>query len=175
MQDILLENGYTISLLGQSDYSAVTALNQRCADHYLLHNGRVPREDDTSEIFLELPPGKDYPDKFVLGVFSAEKTLVGIIDLICNYKSEEEWTLGLMLLDPAQRGKGLGRTVHTAIIAWAKARGATSFRLGVIEDNLKGQKFWSSLGYKKISEKNMRFDDETKRVNVMSLQFPLSD
>ena len=79
--------------------------------------------------------------------------------------------LGLILINPEERGNGLGKIIHKALREWAIGLGATSFRIGVIEDNYNGIKFWSSLGYTKIKEVNMNFKINTHIVNVMRLQF----
>lgn len=61
--------------------------------------------------------------------------------------------LGLMLIEPEERGKGLGNIVHEALVDWAKDLGAKSFRIGVIEENFKGMNFWSDLGYTTMNTK----------------------
>jgi GNAT superfamily N-acetyltransferase len=49
--------------------------------------------------------------------------------------------IGLLLIDPAERGKGLGKRVHELLTEWAIKLGAKSFRIGVIENNHIGIKF----------------------------------
>ena len=45
-----------------------------------------------------------------------------------------------------------------------------SFRIGVIEDNHKGRRFWSSLGYIKIKEVTVAKPEKVHTVNVMAFQ-----
>lgn len=122
-------------------------------------------------IFTVLPPNKSYGDKFVLGVFTFDNKLVGIVDIVRDFPAAYEWMLGLMIIDPDERCKGIGKIVHKALSQWAINLGAKSFRIGVIQENYKGIKFWSSLGYKKIKEVDMEFIAKTHIVNVMRLQF----
>ena len=171
MRDIVLKNGYSVRRLGKDAYTALLDLCVSCSDYYLLHCGVSPAKREVDEIFLDLPPDKGYEDKFVLGVFDAEDMLVGILDVIRDYVIKGEWTIGLMLLDPKQRGKGLGTIVHEALVVWAVELGAKSFRLGAIEENPKGLAFWSSLGYEKIKEVEMTLTEKTHIVNVMTLHF----
>jgi GNAT superfamily N-acetyltransferase len=76
-----------------------------------------------------------------------------------------------MLIEPEERGNGLGEVVHEALIGWTINLGAKSFRVGVIEYNNKGINFCSTLGYKKIKRFNMTLKKKTHIVNVMDLQF----
>ena len=136
-------------------------------DYYILHEGVLPSKKEALEIFSALPPGKNYEDKFVLGIFKDRNKLIGIIDIVKNFPVDGEWMLGLLFIDPEERGNGLGKLVHEALVQWAVTLGAKSFRIGVIEDNYKGKKFWSNLGYIKIKEVT-----NTKKhiVNVMNFR-----
>ena len=78
--------------------------------------------------------------------------------------------LGLFLIEPEERDNGLGKLIHEALAQWAISLGAKSFRIGVIEENYKGKKFWSNLGYIKINEEIMAFTKKTHIVNVMTYQ-----
>ncbi|WP_027626366.1 GNAT family N-acetyltransferase [Clostridium lundense] len=169
MQNINLPKGYKIDHLSLQNNNMVKKLCRNCSDYYLLHGGVLPSEKDIEEIFTALPPNKNYEDKFVLGIYNFDE-LVGVVDIIKNFPTDGEWMLGLMLIDPTKRGNGLGKIVHASLVAWAINECAKSFRIGVIDDNYKGIKFWSSLGYAKIKEVNMDFSTKTHIVNVMRLQ-----
>jgi len=172
MCEFVLENGYRVSRLGDDDRPAVSDLCKRCSDYYLLHCEVLPAEREVKEIFEDLPPNKGYEDKFVLGVYGTESDLVGVLDVIRDYVVKGEWTLGLMILDPKERGQGLGKRIHNSFIFWAKGLGAESFRLGVIEENKNGHAFWNAMGYEKIKEVSMTFIEKTHIVNVMTLRLP---
>ncbi|KEI01249.1 GNAT family N-acetyltransferase [Clostridium botulinum] len=169
MQNINLSNKYNIRKLFKDNEYIVEKLCEKCSDYYILHDGIIPSKQKVKEIFIALPPNKNYKDKFVLGVYKFDE-LVGIVDIVKNFPTMGEWMLGLIVIDPEERGNGLGKRVHKELVAWAKALGAKSFRVGVIEENYKGIKFWSSLGYKKIKEINMDFIAKTHVVNVMRLK-----
>ncbi|WMJ81629.1 GNAT family N-acetyltransferase [Clostridium sp. MB40-C1] len=170
MQNINLINGYKIKHLSRENNNIVEKLCEKCSDYYILHDGILPSKEEIEEIFIALPPNKNYEDKFVLGIYKFDD-LIGIVDVIKDFPTVGEWMLGLMLIEPEARGNGLGKIVHQALIMWAKDLGAKSFRIGVIEDNYKGINFWSALGYTKIKETNMDFVAKTHTVNVMRLQF----
>ncbi|AWK52980.1 N-acetyltransferase [Clostridium beijerinckii] len=170
MENINLMNGYKIKILYKNNHKIVEELCEKCSDYYVLHDGILPSKEDIVEIFTTIPPNKNYKDKFVLGIYKIDDELVGIIDIVKDYPIDGEWMLGLMLIEPQERGTGLGKIVHEALVEWAINLGAKSFRIGVIEDNQKGANFWSALGYKKIKEVTMDFAEKKHRVNVMTLQ-----
>ena len=58
--------------------------------------------------------------------------------------------------------------MESSLAHWAITLGAKSFGLGVIEDNYKGKKFWSGIGYKKINEETMDFSKITYILNIMT-------
>lgn len=133
----------------------------------------MPSKEKVKEIFTALPPGKSYEDKFVLGIFKGSGKLIGVIDVVKNFTFDGEWIIGLLIIDPKERENGLGKSVHEALIAWAVKLGAKSFRVAAIEDNHRGIKFWSGLGYTKIKEVNMDFVAKIHTVNVMTV--PISE
>lgn len=169
MQVIDLMNGYKIKHLSQDNSNSVERLCKKCLDYYILCDGVLPSKEDIDKIFTDLPPNKNFKDKFILGVYKSDK-LVGIIDIIKDFPTIGEWMLGLMLIEPEERGNGLGKIIHESLIEWAKGLGANSFRIGVIEDNYKAFNFWFTLGYTRIKEVNMDFTSKSHVVNVMRLQ-----
>lgn len=173
MQTINLNliNGYRVKSLCADDCKTVEKLCEKCSDYYILHEGVLPSIEDVNEVFMALPHNKSYEDKFVLGVFKFDNKLVGIVDIVRDFPTAGEWMLGLMLIDPDERGNGIGKIVHKALSEWAINLGAKSFRIGVIQENHKGIKFWSGLGYRKIKDVDMEFTAKTHTVNVMRLQF----
>lgn len=171
MESINLINGYKINLLCVDNRKIVEELCEKCSDYYILHDGILPSKEEIGEIFNALPTNKNYEDKFVLGIYKFDNELVGIIDIVRDFPTVGEWMLGLMLIEPQERGNGLGKIVHEALVGWAINLGAKSFRIGVIEENNNGINFWSALGYTKIKQVTMGFIEKIHIVNVMTLQF----
>ncbi|MCY6485551.1 GNAT family N-acetyltransferase [Clostridium aestuarii] len=170
MQKINLINKYKIKSVSIENHKSIEKLCKECSDYYILHNGKIPSKEDTDEICTALPPNKSYEDKFVLGIYKFDNELVGIVDIVKDFPTIGEWMLGLMLIKPEERGNRLGKIVHEALVGWAIDLGATSFRIGAIEDNYKGINFWTTLGYTKVKEVNMDFTEKSHIVNVMTLK-----
>lgn len=170
MVNLSLKNDYKIESLTSDLLKIVEVLNEKCSDYYILHEGVLPSKKEALEIFGALPPGKNYQDKFVLGIFNDRDELKGIIDIVKNFPVNGEWMLGLLLIEPEERGNGLGKLVHEALVQWGITLGAKSFQIVVIEDNYNGRKFWSDLGYIKIKEATVDRTKKTHIVNIMTLQ-----
>jgi RimJ/RimL family protein N-acetyltransferase len=169
MQGIDLVCGYKIKHLSKDYNNTVVRLCEKCSDYFILCDGEFPSKEKIDKIFTDIPPNKKFDDKYILGVYNSDE-LVGIVDIIKDFPTIGEWVLGLMLLAPEERGNGLGKTIHEALVVWAKQQGAKTFRIGVIEDNYKAFNFWSNLGYTKIREINMDFSSKAHIVNIMRLQ-----
>lgn len=169
MKDINLTCGYKLKRLLKGNNNIVAKLCEKCSDYYILSGGVYPSEEEINNIFIDLPPNKNLEDKFLLGVYKSDE-LVGMVDIIKDFPTIGEWTLGLMLIEPGERDSGLGKIIHKALIKWAKNLGAKTFRIGVIENNQKAFKFWSNLGYTKIKEVKMDFKSKTHVVSIMRLQ-----
>ncbi len=60
--------------------------------------------------------------------------------------------MGLLLLDPAVRGRGLGRRLMAAFERWAAGRGARRVMLSVVHENASALRFWAAIGYRKERE-----------------------
>src|SRR3546814_1146121 len=54
--------------------------------------------------------------------------------ILRDYPRDGTWYLGFMIVDAAQRGRGVGRSIYSTVESWAAARGATEIRLAVLEE-----------------------------------------
>lgn len=61
--------------------------------------------------------------------------------------------IGLLEVHRQEQRHGYGREVTTALLEWARTRGATALRLGVDEGNSSGLAFWQSLGFRAVEER----------------------
>lgn len=161
-------NKYYVKRLTLGDENILQQLCTRCSDYYEVVEGRNPTQNAGHEILTMLPPNKDYKDKFVLGVFNQNSDLVGVIDVVKDYPDKGEWMIGLLMIDPMERCKGLGRSIHNGLIKWASKSKADKLRIGAAEDNYKSICFWSKLGYEEIKKVNIKLGDKDNVVVVMN-------
>jgi GNAT superfamily N-acetyltransferase len=134
----------------------VQALLERGADYSELVMGLPPGPAEAQSLYIDLPPGKGYEDKCLLGIYAAEQRLVGVFDAIRHYPESGEWFIGLLLLEPEQRGQGLGARIYRVFAQWAGTQGAQGIRLAVLEQNVKGERFWLRLGFEELEREPPR-------------------
>lgn len=163
-----ISENYNLQILSINDLNSIKKLCESCSDYYIMSGGVLPTEEEINEIFTDLPPNKKQQDKHLFGVFKSN-ILVGIVDVVRDFPINDEWIIGLLLLKPNERGKGLGEKIHEVLIQWAKPLGAKSFRVGVIIENINAIRFWDRLGYIEIEKKSMNIKQKNHVVIVKRL------
>jgi GNAT superfamily N-acetyltransferase len=123
------------------DLDAVAALYAKAADYWLLADHRSPDRAKTAAFFTDGPPGCDPATSHRLGLFR-DDTLAGVAELSFGFPLANDAYLGLMLLDPAARGAGLGPILLRDIEARARAAAAPRLYLAVLQANPRGHAFW---------------------------------
>jgi GNAT superfamily N-acetyltransferase len=107
-------------------------------------------------------------DKFVIGFSTIDQSLFGVLDAIRDYPTPKDWWMGLLLLDPAQRNKGLGRRIYQSFEYWVRRQDARHIFLGVVEANQKAFQFWQTMGFELVErEPGRQFGDPGHVVLVL--------
>jgi GNAT superfamily N-acetyltransferase len=163
---------YSIRVLRSQDEEIVQLLCERCLDYFEIVEGRPPEKDAGHEILNDLPEGKDFKDKHVFGCFNESDKLIAVVDIIEDYPVKGEWIIGLLMIDPEERGKGLGKALHEYIRDYVLVNGADKLRIGVVEGNEKAYRFWSALGYYEVKRITMKNGNKDNIVVVMNLLVP---
>ena len=162
---------YLFKQLSPFNKRQVYDLYCQCDDYFYLAEGKPADGSNVKELFEELPPGKQIHDKEIYGLFH-QGEMLGVVDLVKDFPEKDEWIIGLLLLDPSVRNKGLGSAMHKVILEDALERGAKKLRVGVLEQNNQGFNYWEKLGYNEISRKEKRrFGDKESVVIVMNYLF----
>jgi GNAT superfamily N-acetyltransferase len=129
------------------DLDLVDAFTQEAADYWHLADRRAPDRQKAQDFFTDCPPGCDPAASQRLGMFT-EGGLVGIAELSFGWPSAVDPYLGLQLLAPRARGRGLGRVLLGEVEARARATGAKALYLAVLEENPKRWTFWRREGFR---------------------------
>jgi RimJ/RimL family protein N-acetyltransferase len=127
-------------------------LNEQCIEAFMFQNGAPPTEADALETFEKFPSGFRAEDKMPIGFFNEHDRLVGMFEILKGYRNPKEWYIGLALITPDERGKGLGTNAHSALADCARRVDVKRLLLAVLQDNLRARKFWLSLGYRILKE-----------------------
>jgi len=74
----------------------------------------------------------------------------GFVAYYCNDLATKQVFVTLVLVNPLDRGLGIGGALLSCVLALARARGFTSCRLEVSRDNEPAQAFYRSLGFRHV-------------------------
>lgn len=159
--------------LEAADEAVLQRLLEACSDFHLLTEGQMTPPTAARDVLNELPPGKDLADKATWGVTdTATGQLVGVLDAVLGFPEHDIAYLGLMLLHPDWRQRGWGPQLLAAVEQWAKEAGSRFLRLGVVEQNEGGHRFWKRHGFQEQVRRRQQFGRLESTVIVM--QKPLN-
>lgn len=145
------------------DRAAVADLFARAADYVRLESGCEPGNDQVADFFDGAPPGCDPADGVRIG--AGGDRLDGIAEMAFGYPQAGDAYVGLLLLDPAARGRGLGRAMVAALVDQARARGAGRMLVAVLDGNPRGRTFWEREGF--VLEKTFEPQARGGRLHVI--------
>jgi GNAT superfamily N-acetyltransferase len=134
------------------DLPALQRLFERAADYFEATTGAGPGTDEAERAFVGGPPSKSVNDKRTVGMFTRDDRLVGVLDAIPDFPADGTCTIGLLLLDPAVRGAGLGGATLAAFETWMAGHGATRFRTAIAATLDRGLAFLTRAGYRQASQ-----------------------
>lgn len=115
-------SGYSAKYLEPEDAEVLQQLYEQCMEFAYLTDGQPASPTAARDEFLAVPEGKTTQDKYIFGLFDAHNVLLGMIESIRHYPDDETWWLGLMMLTPEQRGKGLGTEFYRAFERWVSVQ-----------------------------------------------------
>lgn len=116
------------------------------ADFVMLTEGVAPGPAQVAGFFKGVPPGCDIAQSVKVGLFEAD-LLLGIADMAFGFPEAADAYIGLMLITPNARGKGLGKALLSLLEEEARARGAERMFAGLVEANTGARDFWLREGF----------------------------
>ena len=131
--------------LTDEDLPALLALCESNPTYYELY-GEPPTLENLAQALRELPPGCSADQKVFLGFFE-EGELVAVMDVVRGYPDERAAYVGLLMVDGARHGCGIGTLIMRAELRRLRAKGHSRARLAYIEGNEPARKFWAKLGF----------------------------
>lgn len=164
----ILENKYLIKPITNTNHSEIKQLYDLCSDYHIMSSGRDATDDDVDDIF-KYSDKKTLEDSLTLGVYNNSEILVGIVDIFKNYPNTGTWMIGLLLLSPSERNKKLGKAIHEEVKKYALGKGANTLRIGVLEENINGRRFWDSLGYQHVETTTINMENKNHNVDILRL------
>lgn len=132
------------------DAAAVASLFARAADYVWLETGRSPGPETVADFFEDAPPIAPPRPPVHLGAWGPDGDLHGIASMAWGFPDPSDAYIGLLLLDPAQRGQGLGRRMVAHLAAEAAAAGAQRILAAVLAENPRAHAFWRREGFQDL-------------------------
>ncbi|MGW0413754.1 N-acetyltransferase family protein [Streptomyces collinus] len=103
---------------GPADEGPLLTLFGECEDWFLAATGLPPGPGDVQSLFYALPKGARPEDKVLL-VLERDGAVAGLVDAVRNHPEPGAVAVGLFLLAPWARGRGLGRALAESLLARA--------------------------------------------------------
>lgn len=141
--------GYELKRLPATDAQLLQNLYDRCSEFVSLVQGHPPTGREGVDLMQAVPEGPPTDNKFVFGIYRDEE-MVGAIDVLRDYPTPAVWYLGLLLVAPDERGRGLGALILEALRQWIAAEAGDAIRLVVQSQNLGALRFWTREGFVEI-------------------------
>jgi GNAT superfamily N-acetyltransferase len=140
--------------LGAADMEDVQRLFEATPSYFQLVLGEPPAPDAARKIFERLPPdGWAYTRKWSIGWRDASGALAAMADVVEDLLAPAVWHLGLFIVAGPLHGTGVARDAYDALESWIGTRGARFLRLGVVDGNVRAERFWRSRGYVEVQRR----------------------
>lgn len=162
--------GCHVEHLQLEDTAALQTLLEKSSDYSQLVTGSPPGLSAAYSLFTDYPEGKTPNDKFVIGISTELKDLIGVLDVIRDYPAQHDWWLGLLLFDPKYRGQGLGQQVYRAFEQWVSQQGAQRVYLGIVEQNQRAHQFWQTMGFEAVEKRHARRFGNVEHVVIVMVR-----
>ncbi len=161
--------GYSVKRLTPQDADVLQQLYEQCIEFFILTDGLAPSLTAAREEFDDVPSQKTAEDVYIFGLFDARNNLLGVISSVRYYPDHWTWWIGLMMLAPDSRGRGLGADFYKAFEHWVSAQGISQISLVAIKANEPGLQFWERMGFEVKSQTPPRqYKAKTHEVYVLS-------
>jgi RimJ/RimL family protein N-acetyltransferase len=165
----MTRSGYRFARLTIDHAPELQNLYEGCTDYHMAHEGTPTRPNAGAEELRSLPPGRSAEDKFPFGIYSPDAELVGYLELFRNYPAKGEWWIGLLMVEPNARRRGLGSEIFRSGSDWAAENGAKAIQLAVLEHDPAAQRFWARQGFEFVRRRPYESDAEKKAHTVVIL------
>lgn len=127
-------------------------LLEHCRDDLALYGGTTPARGATRPLAMADPVVGDAAvaerrRRFLAGLFDAEGELCAAVEVRRREPDDGEWWLGLILVRPDLRGRGIGSSVVEALEAWVRAEGGRAIFVAVQRRNAAALHFARRTGF----------------------------
>lgn len=107
--------------------------------------------ESLSSIAERTLPKESFPERFVLGAFDSDNSLVGVVGCYreSHKKSRHKATVWGMYVAPEVRGQGIGKQLMQALLTRCTTiTGIEQIHLGVVTTNVAARHLYETLGFR---------------------------
>jgi GNAT superfamily N-acetyltransferase len=169
--------GLCVQALQPQDAPALQAFYEANPEHFDTVDGTAPPATAAADDLTDRPP-PDMPwrERWFLGIdhdaapagTKKPGPSVAVAEVVSDLLAPGVWHIGLLIVATPQWGSGLAGRVVQGLEDWARRAGADWMRLGVVEVNARGLRFWQGQGYTVVrTREQVPFGAQTHRVLVM--------
>jgi GNAT superfamily N-acetyltransferase len=143
---VSLAGGLRVRELEAADGSAVSGVFAAAADYFVAVTGGPALDGDVQSLFYAAPEGVS-PDAKVLLVAEVDGEVIAVVDVVPGHPAPDAVAVGLFLLTPAARGRGVGSRIARALLDAARDRGFRRITATTAAGWAPGTGFLTRLGF----------------------------
>jgi GNAT superfamily N-acetyltransferase len=148
------EDSWRLRPLERTDIAALQRFFVANPEYFLAAHGEAPRPDEAEREFDDLPPPEmPYGAMSMLGFVDRADVLAGVATIVSDFIAAHVWHLGLFIVASSLHGSGAATVLYEKLERWMRARSARWVRLGVVQGNVKAERFWARSGYTQVRER----------------------
>jgi GNAT superfamily N-acetyltransferase len=152
--------------LVREDLPALQRFFEANSAYFFDVEGQGPAPDEALRALEDdPPPGMPFDRKWLLGFVDADGALIAMAQVTTDFLAPDVWHIGLFIVATARHGTGVAAEAYGALEAWARANGAGWMRLGVVEGNIRAERFWRRVGF--LETRRRGGVEMGRRVNVL--------
>ncbi len=133
--------------------AALQRLLEETPTYTELITGHPPGAEAVKDLLNALPPEMTHDSKYLYGFMIDGPAMIGCADIIRGWPTPTTALIGLLLLDEAHRGTGLGRSTYDLVEAkvqrWPEV---DTLRISVVRCNDAVLPFWRRMGFIETGE-----------------------
>lgn len=143
------------SELAEPELADLQALFASNPGYFELAEGERAGPGAARAMFERRPPeDMTYRRVWTIGTRDASGALVAVAVVVEDLIAAHVWHVGFFMVAGGVQGRGVGRAVYEALEAWMRGRGARWLRLGVVEGNVRAERFWRARGYTEVRRRD---------------------
>ncbi len=140
--------------IGDDGEAALQRFFEASPEYFVIVTGAPAEPGDAhEEIHGELPEGWPFTKKWLVGYLDEEGAVQAVADVVSDLLAPGVWHLGLFIVATARHGNGDAPVLYRSLEAWARQNGACWMRLGVVQGNARGQRFWERMGFVEVRKR----------------------